>query len=115
MNYINTSWEVDGEKVNIEDVQKDLNIQNSIEIPVEDIKNMCVHLGKKDKKTLERSENSDLSYPIIIAENEDGYTMILDGHHRLLKAINHNIDKIKANVLDLTSDNIPEIFKKLFI
>jgi ParB-like chromosome segregation protein Spo0J len=31
--------------------------------------------------------------------------MILDGHHRLLKAINNNIETIKARVLDLSTQN----------
>jgi hypothetical protein len=37
--------------------------------------------------------------------------MILDGHHRLLKAINNNIETIKARVLDLST--APKIISKV--
>ena len=119
--YDGTSWktEIDGKivKVTIHDVQKYLDSLNTpiIEIPVNDIKEMCVHLGKTDKKTLQRSKNSNLSYPLIITKDNNGkYEMILDGHHRLLKAINNGIEKIKARVLYIDEPNVPIEFKKLF-
>lgn len=115
-NYDKTSWTNNGITVTIHDVQKFLDDINEpvIEIPVDKIKNMCVHIDKTDYKTLQRSENSDLYYPIIITKNEKGLKMILDGHHRLLKAINHNITTIKSRILDLTRYDIPIEFKKVF-
>jgi ParB-like chromosome segregation protein Spo0J len=38
--------------------------------------------------------------------------MILDGHHRLLKAINNNIETIKARVLDLST--APKLYQSMF-
>jgi len=117
--YEETSWTVniDGEDVTvtIKEIEKYLKKANApvIEIPVKEIFHMCVHKDKKDKETLERSEKSDLKYPIIIAKNKSGkYTMILDGHHRLLKAKNNGVEKIKAQVLDL--DKSPSVYQRLF-
>ena len=84
-----------------------------INIPVIYIKEMCIHTDKKDEKTNKRSESSDLLFPIIISKNTDGeYSMILDGHHRLKKAIDRNEEYIKARILDLK--NAPREYKIMF-
>jgi len=70
-------------------------------IPVKDVFKFCAHKNKTDKETLARSERSSLDYPIIVTKMNGKPTMVLDGHHRLLKAKNNNIDKIKAQVIDL--------------
>ena len=115
--YEETSWskKIDGidVKITIQDVQKLLENVPIKKIPVVDIADMCVHKGKKDKKTLKRSEDSDLRYPIIISQNMKGdMNMILDGHHRLLKAINNNKDTIKARVLDISKCDVE--YQKMF-
>ncbi len=117
--YEQTSWSkyIDGEEVTItiQQVQRYLDDKKipTIEIVVDEIYDMCCHAGKTDKQTLERSESSDLSYPIIISKGLDGnWSMILDGHHRLFKAHKHNISKIKARVIDLKE--APRIYQNLF-
>ena len=117
--YEETKWiaDVDGKEVtiSIHDVQDYLKSVNAptIEIPVDEIYNMCCHEGKTDKQTIERSERSDLSFPIIIAKGTKGnWTMILDGHHRLFKAHNNGIKTIKAIVLDLK--NAPKEYQVMF-
>ena len=117
--YDDTSWEmvIDGKKVKIkiQEIKKYLDKNNIpiIKIPVKDIFHMCIHKDKKDEETLKKSEESNLDYPIIISKNTEGkYTMILDGHHRLLKANNNNFDKIKARILDLSKS--PKEYKKMF-
>ena len=82
-----------------------------VEIPVKDIFNKCAHRDKKDKETLDRSERSDLKFPIIVLKKNGKYHMVLDGHHRLLKAKNNNIDKIKARVFNF--EDAPDEFKKV--
>lgn len=73
-----------------------------VRIRVKEIEDMCIHRDKKDKKTLQRAQRSNLKYPIIIAKGKDGgWTMILDGHHRLKKAIEEGRKGIKAKILDL--------------
>jgi hypothetical protein len=84
-----------------------------VEIPVKDIFDKCVHKNKIDKETLDKSERSDLKFPIIVLKNKRKYYMILDGHHRLLKAKNNNIAKIKARVFNL--EDAPDEYKKVFL
>jgi hypothetical protein len=66
---------------------------------------------RKDRQlTIRRSNLSSLEYPIIISKDINGnYNMILDGHHRLLKAINNNIETIKARVLDLRQPKLYQV------
>lgn len=106
--WVKTSWSIgSGDKeqsigiLQLEDLMLKLNSQQ-IEIPVEDIWHLCVHKNKNDKKTKLRSEDSDLSFPIIICKNLQGdYSSILDGNHRLLKAKYLGEKFISAKVLDL--------------
>ena len=44
-------------------------------------------------------ENADLSFPIIVVENDDEFQMILDGHHRRHKAIVEKRTHILAKIL----------------
>ena len=46
----------------------------------------------------ERVDNASLLYPILIVE-EESRRYILDGNHRLQKAINENKSTIKAKIL----------------
>ena len=115
--YKSTSWtiDMDGEEVTvkIKEIEDFLNDSKIINIPVSKISNMCIHKDKTDKKTKSRVAKSDLSFPIIIAKGKNGkYSMILDGHHRLLKAINTNQKTIKAKVLNLKS--APKVYQKMF-
>lgn len=115
--YIGTKWiaDIDGEEVTItiKEIEDYLIDEPIIEIPVKEIADMCIHKDKTDIETKERSERANLNFPIIISKNLEGkYNMILDGHHRLLKAINTNQKTIKAKVLDLKQ--APEKYKKMF-
>lgn len=52
-------------------------------------------------ETNKRVMNADLSYPILVVQNEDGKIFaLLDGTHRLQKALMLNKKKIKAKVFD---------------
>lgn len=117
--YKDTSWTdtIDGKEVTvtIQEVEDYLDSQNVpiIEIPVDEIFDMCAHKDKTDSETLSRSEQSELSFPIIIAKGIDGkWSMILDGHHRLLKAFNKGEKMIKARVLDLKTS--PKEYQNIF-
>jgi len=115
--YDDTSWtkEIDGkeETITIHDIQEYLKNDDVVNIKVDDIKHMCIHKNKKDKKTIERSQKADLNYPIIISKGTDGkFKMILDGHHRLKKAIDDSVEFIKAKIIDLR--NTPDIYKNMF-
>jgi ParB-like chromosome segregation protein Spo0J len=45
---------------------------------------------------------ADLKYPIIITYSNGKYDMIIDGNHRLHKAVELGDDNIQAKVLDLS-------------
>ena len=107
------SWTVNGITITIDDVQSYLDKNNIpvVNIPVKDVFHMCAHRNKTEKETLDRSERSSLDFPIIVLKKNGKYHMVLDGHHRLLKAKNNNIDKIKARVFNL--EDAPDEYKKV--
>lgn len=115
--YAETSWSDNIEGVNqtitISDVENYLSATPVIEIAVAVIKNMCVHVNKTSEKTKQRAASANLDFPIIISRDFNGeYNMILDGHHRLLKAIILGNEFIKAKVLNLNS--APKLYQKMF-
>ena len=61
---------------------------------------VCIKVNVLETK--ERSQESDLSFPIIICKDLEGnYSRILDGNHRLMKAKTLGEKYITAKVLDL--------------
>jgi len=116
-NYDETYWSkiIGGKDVTIKisEIENYLKTAPVIKILVDDIKDMCIHKNKKDETTRKRADAAELKYPIIISKNLDGkYNMILDGHHRLQKAINTNEKFIKAKVLDLKTS--PKVYQMMF-
>jgi len=65
-----------------------------------------------DKEHLKRINQSNLDYPIILIASKGKYTMILDGNHRLQKALLNSIPKIKVKVLNL--DSAPLSYQQIF-
>ena len=90
-----TSWTFeDGMVVTISEVlQQSANI-DAIDIPIEDIQAI------RTVQDLDpgRVEQADISYPILVVDN-CSETYILDGNHRLQKAINNNQKTIKVKTL----------------
>jgi len=105
-----TFWEaeVDGEKirVTIKDIMNHL--EDDVEIDPNEIKNLLIDVERDPI----RVENADLSYPIIVLKRGNEFISILDGHHRLVKALRDDV-KVKARILDL--ELIPESWKKIFM
>ena len=62
----------------------------------------------------ERIDSANLEYPIIVVKHEGRYKYVLDGNHRLQKAIDTGTEKIKAKVLDLDNPETPDAFKRMF-
>jgi hypothetical protein len=103
--WVKTSWTIGKDKtigiLELENLMEKLNSEK-VEIPIDDIWNLCVHKKKLNKVTKERSDESDLSFPIIICRDLDGeFSRIIDGNHRLLKAKTLGEKFITAKVLDL--------------
>ena len=109
--YEDTTWS-DGEvTITMQDVENKLTELKApvISIPVEDITHLDIHTRHKPNKTpgqvkstYDRAMKADLKYPIIITKYNGKYDMILDGNHRLHKAVEIGEDSIQAKVLDLS-------------
>ena len=69
------------------------------------------HLLIKTKRDPKRISRADLSYPIILLKKAGKIISILDGQHRVVKALESG-DEIRCRVLDL--DVLDEKFKSVF-
>ena len=49
-----------------------------------------------DTPDLKRKEKADLSAPIMVAKDKQGRMTVIDGLHRLAKAVDENVDKLKG-------------------
>ena len=62
----------------------------------------------------ERVAAASLEYPVIVVKSGGQYRFVLDGNHRLQKAIDEEVESIKAKILDLDNPETPEVFKRMF-
>ena len=82
-------------------------LDGGYQIDPRDIEHLLIR-AKRDPKRISRA---DLSYPIILLKRGGEIISILDGHHRVVKALEGG-EKIRCRVLDL--DFSDERFKKVF-
>ena len=108
-----TSWETDDEKVTIGDVVDYLG-NETVDINV-------LELSQQLPRSLtttsqERIDSANFDYPIIVVKSGGQYQTVLDGNHRLQKAIDQRprVENIKAKILDLDDDETPAKFKRMF-
>jgi hypothetical protein len=115
-NWESTSWThvVDGEEVtvNIKDMLNLIKDKPIQEIKTKILEPYALHKTKTDKQTLANIQKANLEYPIIVLHHPNKY-QILDGHHRLQKAINNKLPTIKARIIELT--DMPEKWQRIFI
>lgn len=104
-----TFWEseIDGEpvRVTLSDVLDYLD--NGVEIDPNSISHLLIDVERDEN----RIQSADLSYPIILTYRGGKLLSILDGQHRVVKAIRDGVN-IRARILDL--DFAPENFKSVF-
>ena len=107
-----TSWEDEEDKITVGDVVDYIgdNIRN---ISVVDLQNKLKSQLDSVSKEESRIMKADLQYPIILAQEDGEFSYVLDGNHRLQKAIMTGEDYIKAKVLYLDDKNTPQKFKRL--
>ena len=110
----NTSWVTDTEKITIHDVLNYLSNHKVYDIPVQYIVDTLDNPFTSVKTEPERILKADLSYPIVIVKKNGKLSYILDGNHRMTKAIEIGKDTIKTKILDLDNPNVPPVFKELF-
>jgi hypothetical protein len=116
-----TSWEDDNEKIMIGDVNDYLADieEKTVDINVLELSRQIPRLFSdeylQDPDNRKRIETADLDHPIIILKSGGKYKSILDGNHRLQRAIeDKDVETIKAKILDLDNPEIPEVFKRMF-
>lgn len=103
-----TFWEkeVDGEivRITLDDILSYLD--NGVELDPKEVE----HLLIKTKRDPKRVENANLEYPIIVLSNKGKFVSILDGQHRVVKALKDGVT-VKARILDL--ENAPNNIKNV--
>jgi len=90
-----TSWENDDEKVTIGDVVDYLG-DETVDINVLELSQQLPPLPTRGA---ERVTTANLEYPIIVVKSGGQYRSVLDGNHRLQRAINEKAESIKAKNL----------------
>jgi len=111
-NWRDTSWEDDDGKITIGDILDYIgdDIRN---ISVSDLQNKLGDKVSSVTQEKERIMKADLQYPILLVQKDGEFSYVLDGNHRLAKAIMTGEEYIKARVLYLDDKNTPEEFKRL--
>ena len=113
-----TSWETDKDKVTLGEIDDFLG-DETIDINVLELSRQIPALPTRGK---ERVAAASLEFPIIVIKKDGQFKHVLDGNHRLQKAINSHedpsistVETIKAKILDVSAEaETPERFKKMF-
>lgn len=102
---LDTIWQDGDVKITIKDVLK------MTDEPIEIDPNELNHLLIKTKRDPARVQAADLKYPLVVTSKGGQYTKILDGQHRLMKALQEELP-VSIRVLNL--DEAPEEFQQMF-
>ena len=118
-----TSWKTDDDKVTIGEVIDYLG-DETVDINVLELSQQLPSLPTRGAK---RVAAASLEYPIIVVKSGGQYKSVLDGNHRLQKAIDSHkptssiekVESIKAKILDLDDEEPKdpetlERFKRMF-
>ena len=93
-----TFWEDDqGNRTTIQEVLEDLRDEPVISLEVASL----THLRRTTTEP-DRKEKADLSFPIVVTAKDGKFQSILDGNHRLQKAIDKGETHISAKILKAT-------------
>jgi len=115
-----TYWETeDGERVTIGEISDYLG-SKTVDVDPVKVKDQVLQSRGKDRLPVgpgitsqERVDTADLSFPVIAAMKGGKFILVLDGNHRLQKAVDHE-KPLKAKILDLDNPETPEKYKELF-
>ena len=106
-----TSWENDEGKVTLGEIDDFLG-DKTIDINVLELSKQIPPLPTRGE---ERVAAASLEFPIIVVKKDGKFKYVLDGNHRLQKAINQEAETIKAKILDVSAEaKTPDRFKKMF-
>ena len=108
-----TSWQnEEGDKITLIDL---LNATDHIPVRNIEVKNLKHMLltWNHDNSEVRKIDMADLQYPILIFVNIKGDILsIIDGHHRVQKAIKQGLDTIKGKLIPINS--LPKDMRKVF-
>ena len=102
---LDTTWQDGDVKISIKDVLK------IADEPIEIDPTKLKHLLIQTKRDSARVQAADLQYPLVVTTKGGQYTKILDGQHRLMKALQEELP-VSIRVLNL--DEAPEEFQQMF-
>ena len=105
-----TNWEKGEVKITLGDVDDYLG-DETVDINVSELSQQLPPLPTRGA---ERIAAANLEYPIIVVKSGGQYRFVLDGNHRLQKAIDQEIESINAKILGLDNEETPEVFKEMF-
>ena len=105
-----TSWENDEDKVTLGEIDDFLG-DKTVDINVLELSKQIPALPTRGE---ERVAAASLDFPIIVVKKDGQFKYVLDGNHRLQKAINQEVETIKAKILDVSAEETPERFRKMF-
>ena len=109
-----TTWTdtIDGKEVTItfQDVNNFLNANKitPVEISPKELENILI----KTERDPKRIQSANLEYPVIVAKDNGRFVKVIDGQHRIMKALVNDIKTVKARILDLSKS--PKHFKIMF-
>jgi protease I len=109
LNWEDTSWTRGTKKVSVKELEPYLS--NQVLIDVQDIQHLSVHKTKRDKETLDRIEDVNLEFPIMVLRKKGEWVRILDGNHRVEKAKRMDKKTIKSRVIDY--EDLPSRIKSI--
>ena len=116
-----TSWtsEDGSETITISQISDYLGSQTVDVDPIK-VKDQVLKARGKDRLPVgpgitsqERVDAADLSFPIIAGMKGGEYIVVLDGNHRLQKAVDRGMP-LKAKILVLDDPETPQSYKELF-
>mgnify|MGYP003647824702 CR=1 FL=1 len=106
-----TYWENSaGDKITLIDLLKVTKYIPVEEISIDELEPHLLELDDVDD--VDRIGKSDLQYPILTLVSDGKITSIIDGHHRIRKAINGGLETIKGKKIPITT--LPKAIRTIF-
>lgn len=105
---ISTRWQDGDIDISLRDILKYLKNEPIINIKPEKLKHALIKVNRDPA----RVQAADLNYPMIVTKVNGKFKKILDGQHRLVKAITNKESTVKIKVLDINS--APDDYREMF-
>jgi len=105
---ISTRWQDGDIDISLRDILKYLKNEPVNNIEPGKLKHALIPVERDPA----RVQAADLNYPMIVTKVDGKFKKILDGQHRLVKAITNEEPTVKIKVLDINS--APDDYKKMF-